>query len=95
MVGSNRPLRLKAADFDWKLAVPEARAALQELGYPSFEALASQYRAGPEELRALVGPGPVLTDDRPLVEYFLSLDRQGTIDLSGLRPDSRAILAPR
>ncbi len=95
MVGSNRPLRLKAADFDWKLAVPEARAALQELGYPSFEALVSQYRAGPEELRALVGPGPVLTDDRPLVEYFLSLDREGTIDLSGLRPDSRAILAPR
>jgi spermidine synthase len=95
MVGSNRPLRLKAADFDWKLAVPEARAALQELGYPSFEALVSQYRAGPGELRALVGPGPVLTDDRPLVEYFLSLDRQGTIDLSGLRPDSRAILAPR
>ena len=95
MVGSNRPLRLKAADFDWKLAVPEARAALQDLGYPSFEALVSQYRAGPEELRALVGPGPVLTDDRPLVEYFLSLDREGTIDLSGLRPDSRAILAPR
>ena len=86
MVGSNRPLRLKAVDFNWKLAVPEARAALQDLGYPSFEALVSQYRAGPEELRALVGPGPVLTDDRPLVEYFLSLDRAGTIDLSGLRP---------
>jgi spermidine synthase len=95
MVGSRRPLQLKAADFDWKLAVPAARAALQDLGYPSFDALVGQYLGGPDDLRALVGMGPVLTDDRPLVEYFLSLDRQGSIDLSGLHPDSRAILAPR
>jgi spermidine synthase len=95
MVGSHRPLQLKAADFDWKLAVPGARAALQDLGYPSFDALVAQYRGGPADLGALVGPGPVLTDDRPLVEYFLSLDREGSIDLSGLRPDARAILAPR
>ncbi|MGH9331301.1 MAG: spermidine synthase, partial [Vicinamibacterales bacterium] len=93
MVGSLGPLQLKAADFDWKLAVPDARSVLQELGFSSFEALVSRYRGGPDELRALVGPGPVLTDDRPLVEYFLALDRQRTIDLSGLRPDPRAILA--
>jgi hypothetical protein len=94
MVGSHRPLQLKVTDFDWKLAVPAARIALFDLGYPSFDALVSQYRGGPDDLRALVGSGPVLTDDRPLVEYFLSLDREGTIDLSGLHPDSRAILAP-
>jgi spermidine synthase len=93
MVGSHRPLQLKATDFDWKLAIPAAREALRDLGYPSFDALVSQYRGGPDDLRGLIGPGPVLTDDRPLVEYFLSLDRSGTIDLSGLHPDSRAILA--
>jgi hypothetical protein len=31
------------------------------------------YAAGPEELAQFVGVGPVLTDDRPVVEYFLSL----------------------
>jgi hypothetical protein len=33
-----------------------------------------------------VGPGPILTDDRPLIEYFLSLPQnERDIDLSGLR----------
>ena len=50
----------------------------------SFEQLLDLYRAGPDELRAFVGPGPILTDDRPLVEYFLSLPRDRDVDLSPL-----------
>ena len=95
MVGSNRPLQLKAADFDWKLAVPAARAALQELGYPSFEALVSQYRAGPGDRAAPWSARPSPHRRPPARGVFPSLDREGTIDLSGLRPDSRAILAPQ
>jgi spermidine synthase len=38
-----------------------------------FDTLARQYVAGPEAIRAFVGDGPVLTDDRPTIEYFLSL----------------------
>jgi hypothetical protein len=33
------------------------------------------------------GPGEVLTDDRPLVEYFLSLPRDHDVDLSALKGD--------
>jgi hypothetical protein len=31
------------------------------------------YVAGPEALRAFAGEGPLLTDDKPMIEYFLSL----------------------
>ena len=51
------------------------------------------YRAGPDELRAFVGPGPILTDDQPLVEYFLSLPRDREVDLRPLKGDVRRIVA--
>ena len=35
-----------------------------------------------------------LSDDRPLVEYFLSLPRDRDVDLSGLKHDPRSIAAP-
>jgi spermidine synthase len=35
------------------------------------------YSAGPDEARAFVGDGPLLSDDRPVIEYFLSLPRNG------------------
>ena len=38
-------------------------------------------------MRAFVGDGPILTDDRPLVEYFLSLPSARDPDLSRLRGD--------
>ena len=53
----------------------------------TFEDLLKMYRAGPDQLRAFVGDGPILTDDRPLVEYFLSLPRDRDADLSTLEKD--------
>jgi spermidine synthase len=83
MIGSRKPLGLKQSDFDWKMTA--RGAALRELGVTSFERLKETYIAGPNEMRAFVGAGPILTDDRPLVEYFLSLPRDRDIDLRGLR----------
>jgi hypothetical protein len=62
---------------------------LRESGFDSFEKLLANYVAGPDEMRAFVGPGPVLTDDLPLVEYFLSLPRDREVDIRGLRGDVR------
>lgn len=88
MIGSKQPLVLREADFEWKLAArPEAVA---ESGFTSFERLKQAYVAGPEEMRAFVGEGPILTDDMPLVEYFLSLPRGPDIDVRGLRGDVRS-----
>lgn len=89
LVGSTEPLRLRQSDFDRKLLMPRRRAMLAELGVLGFDGLLGLYRAGPDQLRAFVGEGPLLTDDRPLVEYFLSLPRGTNADLSGLNGDVR------
>jgi spermidine synthase len=87
MLGSTEPLRLRKSDFDWKLQVPARREMMEMFGVRTFDDLLRLYVAGPEELRQYVGPGPILTDDRPLVEYFLSLPRDRNADLSGVRGD--------
>lgn len=93
MVGTKRPLRLRRGDFEWRLRLPPLDRELPKFGLGSFGDLLKQFRGGPEELRALVGPGPLLTDDRPIVEYFLALPRGGPIDLSPLRGDVRPYVA--
>jgi spermidine synthase len=87
LVGALEPLRLRPRDLAWKLQAPGRREMLAEIGITSFEKLTSLYRAGPGELRQYVGQGPVLTDDRPIVEYFLSLPRDREVDLSGVVGD--------
>jgi spermidine synthase len=94
LVGSVEPLKLRRHDFDWKLQMPGRRQGAHDFGVRSFEDLVARYRAGPAELRRFVGEGPILTDDRPLVEYFLSLPRDRDMDLSGLGRDPRGIAAP-
>ena len=63
---------------------------LNAVGLTSWAVLRSWYTAGPGEMRTLVGDGPMLTDDRPLVEYHHWLPRpeeQPPLDLSGLTGD--------
>jgi spermidine synthase len=92
LIGSVEPLRLRRRDFEWKLQVPGRAEGLRALGAGTFEDLLTNYRAGPDELRAFVGPGPILTDDLPLVEYFLSLPRDRDVDLAPLKGDVRRIV---
>lgn len=93
MVGSVQPLRLDPATLASKRSDPQTAAALDEVGLTSFDILRSWYVAGPGEMRRFVGPGPILTDDHPMMEYHLSLpvDTQ-TLDLSGLRGDVNRIM---
>ncbi len=93
MVGAKRPWRLARAPFEAKRSRPVTRAALDEIGLDSFETLTSWYVAGPEDLRRFVGAGPLLSDDRPLVEYHRSLPAdEPMVDLRGVRGDVAAIL---
>jgi hypothetical protein len=69
-------------------------AALEEAGIDSFEKLLGLFVAGPAELRAFVGDGPLLTDDRPLTEYFLSLPRDRQPDLRRLKGDIAPFIVP-
>jgi len=87
LIGSKRPLQLSRSDFEWKLHIPETAAALEAAGLGSFEELQRLYRGDRAALQRLIGPGPVLTDDRPMVEYFLSLPAGADVDRSILRGD--------
>ncbi len=87
LVGMTEPLRLSRGDFEMKLRDPSRAQGLHDLGIETFEQLLAAFNAGPGELAAFVGPGPLLTDDRPSVEYFLSLPRDGDVDTSSLKGD--------
>lgn len=73
MIGATGKLPLDPAALEAKLSRPGTRRALDMIGIRSFADLRALYTAGPDELRAFAGPGPLLTDDRPLVEYHRSL----------------------
>jgi spermidine synthase len=95
MVGARHPLRLRPAALRSRIEAPEMRAALREIGLPDFDTLAGWYTAGAAEMRRFVGEGPVLTDDRPRVEYFRSLPRGAPpLDLSTLRGAVTPLLEP-
>jgi spermidine synthase len=87
MLGAVEPLQLRRADVEAKLEDPQRREMMASLGVRSFDDLLALYLAGPVELRNYVGEGPILTDDRPMVEYFLSLPRDRRVDLSRIRGD--------
>jgi spermidine synthase len=85
LVGSTRPLTISRTAFERQQADPVTRRALDAAGLDSFETLLSWYVAGPAALRAFVGPGLVLSDDRPLLEYHRSLPAGGRVgDLAPL-----------
>ena len=92
LVGSLEPLRLRRQDFDWKLGLPGRAMGLRDMDIASYEDLKATFRAGPDELRAFVGDGPILTDDRPLAEYFLSLPRDRNPELEKLKGDPSRFL---
>jgi spermidine synthase len=94
MIGGKKPLQLRETEFDRKLRDRTTADALALIGIRSFTDLLNQYVAGPEEMRAHVGDGLILTDDRPAVEYFLSLPNDGNGTLDRLRGDVRRHVVP-
>jgi spermidine synthase len=88
MVAGLRPLRLDPETLARQRTDPQTAAALDAIGLRSFDDLRSWYTAGPAEMRRFVGAGPLLTDDRPLLEYHRSLPGEADeLDLSALRGD--------
>jgi spermidine synthase len=85
LVGSKKPLRISRASFERHRQSPATRAALDAIGLRSFEDLTARFVAGSERLRAFIGAGEMLSDDRPRLEFHNSLPREhGDVDLSPL-----------
>ncbi len=88
MVGSLEPLRLRRENYERRSLMPEVLFGLAQVRLDNFDAVLRRYTAGPDEMRRFVGEGPLLTDDRPLLEYHRSLrGPSGPLDLSSLRGD--------
>lgn len=88
MLGSMKPFTLSQSAY-------EARRVTFEQFPWDIATLKRIFIAGPDEIREFVGDGPVLTDDKPLIEYFLSLpihDKPG--GYTGRRAPIERILTP-
>jgi spermidine synthase len=86
MVGSLKPQAFSRAAYERRYADPRFR----ELFDWTFDTIAKTYLAGPKDVAAWVGPGPILTDDRPTIEYFLSLpqnERPSDLGMLVRRPE--------
>jgi spermidine synthase len=92
LVGTREPLRLDRDRFEAKVRDrPSLRAMLERHGIATFEQLTALYTNGPDGIRRVAGDGPRLTDDRPLIEYWRSLDLgdERPFDQETLREGSR------
>ena len=88
MLGSLQPFTLSRSAY-------EARRVSFEQFPWDVETLRRIYIAGPGEMREFVGDGPTLTDDKPMIEYFLSLPlSDGAGEYQGKRVDIDTILTP-
>jgi spermidine synthase len=94
LLGMVDPLRLRREDFERKLQTEGGREGLHDLNVESWDRLLAAFVAGPDELRAFVGNGPILTDDKPVVEYFLSLPRDRDVDTSSMKGDVTRYITP-
>lgn len=93
LIGSPNGLRVDPAAVARRLADPGARAGLAEVGFLKPQDVLFQFRADAAELRAYVGEGPILTDDRPLLEYFRRQDITGPPpDLARFSGDQSKVL---
>ena len=85
LIGSIRPLALDPARLATRFERPAVRASLAASGFRDAPGVLAHYTAGPHDLRRFLGSGPILTDDRPRLEYYLSLPEDNRpLDLSEL-----------
>ena len=94
LVGSKQPVPVDPDALAGKFNDPELAPALAVLGLNTSEDLLNQYTGDRDEALAYLGPGPVITDNRPYVEYYRSLSKDGDRlpDASGFSHDwSKAV----
>ncbi len=72
LVGSNKPLTIDPSQYVERLAEPGTGAALASVGMGSVDQLRTMYTANYDQLVAYAGDGPLLTDDRPRLEFWKS-----------------------
>ena len=94
MVGwTDRPA-LSRTRIESMLTSAEMHPVLTLMHLERFDHLARMFRANPAQARALAGEGAPLTDDRPVIEYFVRLPAEPPLNLADVRGDIATILQP-
>jgi spermidine synthase len=87
MVGSLKPLTVSRSAYERRFQAGEFRGLFNW----DYATMLASFLAGPPDVKNWVGDGEILTDDKPTIEYFLSLPRgEGPADLNGIvrRPEN-------
>jgi spermidine synthase len=91
MLGSLEPFEFSQSAYEKRREDPRFRALFDW----NMDIMRQNYLAGPEELKPWVGDGPILTDDKPLIEYFLAIPQDDPpADLRGLTGRFEDVLRP-
>ena len=70
VIGSMEPLKVDLAGWRQRMSAPGLRTDMEAIGFRSPEDLAAIFVAADGALADLVGDVPIVTDDRPRIEYF-------------------------
>ena len=93
MVGTKQPLTVSRGRIEAMLKDPATREILALMHVESFDHLQRMFRASPADIQAFVGEGPMLTDDKPAIEYFASLPHDER-SLTQIGRDPTAVIRP-
>jgi len=88
------PLVFDQPSITRSFEVPALAEALARLAVPSIESLSQLFALGPREVRDLAGDSPVITDDRPSLEFHPPRNRfTPMVDRDGIyTPDEMRML---
>jgi spermidine synthase len=92
LIGSKSPIKVDRAALAARFADPRLGPILAEGDLPSAESMLSRFNASEVELRRVVGDGPIITDDRPIIEYFRSLPQDDPPDVKVYSRDLSHVL---
>jgi spermidine synthase len=92
-IGSKSPIAVDPAALAARFDDPAARASLAAIGLTRPEDVLGLYVGNRDDALVYLGPGPVISDDRPYVEYYRSLPAGDRLpDVSGFPRDPAAIV---
>ncbi|HEV2126787.1 MAG TPA: hypothetical protein VGW38_28865, partial [Chloroflexota bacterium] len=92
LIGSRQPITIDPAQLERKFADPQLKESLQAVGLRSAQDFLSRFNASEAELRRVAGDGPIITDDRPSIEFFRSLPKDEPPNTKGYSRNVNAIL---